>query len=157
MTWLMDVLKIWFWAASDKILRDKAFNITKYLKYHGYKRGLPSMIYEFADQKTPGSGIKNENISNKKLAEDLHKPIFKTFKKRKVHSHFMENIWGADLADMPLISKFSERIPFLLSYWCLWQTCMDYSLKRQKKELQLLIIFKKFYMNQTANQMKYGL
>ena len=117
-------------AASDKILRDKAFNIAKYLKCHGYKRGLPSMIYESADQKTPGSGIKNENISNKELAEDLHKPIFKTFKKRKVHSHFMENIWGADLADMPLISKFSERIPFLLSYWYLWQTCMDYSLKR---------------------------
>ena len=69
----------------------------------------------------------------------------------------MENIWGADPADIPLISKFSERIPFLLSYWYLWQTCMDYSLKRQKKELQLLIIFKKIYMNQTANQMKYGL
>ena len=101
-------------AASDRILRDKAFNIAKYLKYHGYQRGLPSMIYKFVDQKTPGSGIKNENISNKELAEDLHKPIIKTFKKRKVHSHFMDNIWSANLADMPLISKFSERIHFLL-------------------------------------------
>ena len=31
--------------ASDKILRDKAFNIAKNLKYHGYQRGLVSMVY----------------------------------------------------------------------------------------------------------------
>ena len=33
--------------ASDKILRDKAFNIAKNLKYHGYQRGLASMVYTF--------------------------------------------------------------------------------------------------------------
>ena len=38
--------------------------------------------------KFAGSGIKNENISNKELAEELHKPIIRTFKKRKVHSPF---------------------------------------------------------------------
>ena len=31
--------------ASDKILRDKAFNIAKTPKYHGYQRGLASMVY----------------------------------------------------------------------------------------------------------------
>ena len=30
--------------ASDKVLRDKAFNIAKILKYDGYQRGLASMI-----------------------------------------------------------------------------------------------------------------
>ena len=33
--------------ASDKILRDKAFNIAKNLKYDGYQRGLTSIVYEF--------------------------------------------------------------------------------------------------------------
>ena len=30
--------------AADKVLRDKAFNIAKNLKYHGYQRGLGSMV-----------------------------------------------------------------------------------------------------------------
>ena len=33
--------------ASDKILRDKAFNIAKNPKYDGYLRGLVSMVYNF--------------------------------------------------------------------------------------------------------------
>ena len=63
---------------------------------------------------TSGSGIKKENISNKELAEELHKPIVRKLKKRKVHSHFMDNVWGADLADMQIISKFNKSFIFLL-------------------------------------------
>ena len=37
---------------SDRILRDKAFNIAKNLKYDGYQRELPSMIYKFFDKST---------------------------------------------------------------------------------------------------------
>ena len=58
--------------------------------------------------KFAGSGIKNESISNKELAEELHKPIIRKFKKRKVHSPFIDSIWGADLSDMQLISKLNE-------------------------------------------------
>ena len=32
-------------ADSDKVLRDKAFNITRNLKYDGYQRGLGSMNF----------------------------------------------------------------------------------------------------------------
>ena len=32
-------------ADSDKVLREKAFNITRNLKYDGYQRGLGSMIF----------------------------------------------------------------------------------------------------------------
>ena len=53
-------------------------------------------------------------MSKKELAEKLHKPIIKKFEKRKVQSLFIENIWGADLADMQLISKFNKGISFLL-------------------------------------------
>ena len=97
--------------AADKVLRDKAFNIAKYPKYHGCQRGLASMVYKFFDKKA-SSVIKNENISNKGLAEELQKPIIRNFNKRKVHSP-INNIWGADLADMQLISKFNKGSRFL--------------------------------------------
>ena len=32
--------------------------------------------------------------------------------KKKVHSPFLDNIWGGDLADMKLTSKFNKGIPF---------------------------------------------
>ena len=48
------------------------------------------------------------------LAEELHKPIVRKFEKRKVNSSFIDNIWGADLADMQLISKFNKGVRFLL-------------------------------------------
>ena len=31
-----------------------------------------------------------------------------------MHSQFIDNIWGADLADMQLLSKFNKGIRFLL-------------------------------------------
>ena len=82
---------------SDKVLWDKAFKIASDPKYDGCQRGLASMVYKFFDKKSNGSGIINE--SNYQLANELHKPIIRKFKKRKVYSLFKDNIWGADLAD----------------------------------------------------------
>ena len=45
----------------DNVLRDKAFNIAKNPKYDGYQRGLASMVYNFFDIKTKGSGVTLEN------------------------------------------------------------------------------------------------
>ena len=45
--------------AADKVLRNKAFNIAKDLKYYGYQRELASIVYKFFDKKTAGSGIKS--------------------------------------------------------------------------------------------------
>ena len=97
-----------------KILCHKAFNFAKNLKYDGYQCGVVSMVYKCFDKKTSDGAIKNGNMSNKELAEELHKPIIRKFKKRKVHSSFIDNIWGADLADMQLISKFNKGIHFIL-------------------------------------------
>ena len=78
--------------ASDKILRDKAFNIAKNPKYDGYQRGLASMVYKFYNKKSEGSGrplsSASQIVNNKEniqLAEKLHKPIIKKFEKRKVY------------------------------------------------------------------------
>ena len=70
------------------------------------------MVYKFFDKKSKGSGITNE--SNYQLANELHKPIIKKFKKRKVYSSFRDNIWGVDLADMQSLSKFNKGIKHLL-------------------------------------------
>ena len=73
-------------AASDKVSRDRAFNIAKNLKYNGYQRGLASMVYKFFDKKSTGSGrpsssasliVNNDTKQNLQLAEELHKPIIK--------------------------------------------------------------------------------
>ena len=42
-------------AASDKILKDKGYNIAKNPKYDRYQRGLASMVYKFFDKKSIGS------------------------------------------------------------------------------------------------------
>ena len=51
-------------AASDKILRDKAFNIAKNPKYDGYQREYASMVYKCFDKKSAGSSIVNDNDNN---------------------------------------------------------------------------------------------
>ena len=108
---------------SDKVLRNKAFNIAKNPKSDGYQGGLASMVYKFFDKKLKGSGVANNGIKQNlrpldlaalQLAEELYKPIIRNFKEITVNSGFKDNIWGADLADMQLISKFNKRFRFLL-------------------------------------------
>ena len=98
---------------ADKILKNKAFDIAKDPKYDGYQRGLASMVYKFFDLKVSGSGAKLIP-ENEQLANELQKPIIRKFEKRKVYSTFEDNIWGADLADMQLLSKYNKGIRFLL-------------------------------------------
>ena len=91
---------------SDKVLKDKAIKIPSEPKYDDYQRGLASMIHTFFDKKSKGSGIvaslayESANARNYQLANELHKLIIRKFKKRRVYSSFLGNIWGADLADM---------------------------------------------------------
>ena len=68
------------------------------------------MVYKFFDKKSKRAGIKNEIKKNQQLANELHKPIIRKCKKRKVYSSFKDNIWGVDLADIQLISKYNKGI-----------------------------------------------
>ena len=101
MTWLMEILKIYL---EEQLL----------IKCDGYQRVLASMVYTFFDKESSGGGIKNENMLKQELAEELHKPIIRKFEKRKVHSSFIDNTWGADFADIQVICKFNKVICFLL-------------------------------------------
>ena len=98
---------------SDKVLRDNAFNIAKNPKYDGYQRRLASMVYMFFDKKSTGSDVANNEIKqNLKLAEELRKSIIRKSRKRTVCSGFRDNIWGANLADMQLISSLIKDLDF---------------------------------------------
>ena len=132
------------------------------------------MVYTFFDKKSAllpdksvsGSGVNILLEFNEQLDEELHKPIIRKFKKRKVYSGFKDNIWGADLADMQLISKFNKGFRFLL---CIIDIFSKYvcviPLKDKKKLLVLLMLFKKYWIIQIeakqslkdAKQTKYGL
>ena len=106
---------------SDKMLRDKAYDIASNREYDGYQRGLASMVYKFFDKKSTGSGFKKLKNTTKPsssissiLADELHKPIIRKFNKRKVYSQFKDNIWGVDLADMQSLSRKNKGIKYLL-------------------------------------------
>ena len=107
--------------ASEAILCDKAFDIAKNPKYDGYQRVPASMVCNIFNKKSvslarletlakqdksnSSGSVKNENMSNKELAEDLHKPIIGQFKKGKGYSFFINRVWVANLDDMQLINK----------------------------------------------------
>ena len=133
-------------AASDRILRDKAFNIAKNPKYSEYQRGLASMVYKFFDKKTSGSGIKNNNISNKseELSEEPNKTIIRKFNKRKAESAFIDNIWDADHADMQLISKFNKRFRFILCVIDIYSKYAWIIPLKNKKGITITNLFRKF-------------
>ena len=116
---------------ADKVLRDKAYDITSNPKYDGYQRGLASMVYKFFDKRSTaepttkpsalacmGSGFKKlkntTKPSSSMLADERHKPIIRKFNKRKVYSQFKDNIWGVDLADMQSLSRKNKGIKYLL-------------------------------------------
>ena len=124
---------------SDKVLRDKVYNIASNPKYDGYQRGLVSMVYTFFDKKPKESGFKKLKNSSLILADELHKPVMKKFNKRKVYSQFKDNMWGVDLADTKLLSKQNKGIKYLLCAIDLYSKYAFIFPIKEKKELVLLM------------------
>ena len=89
-------------------MSNKGFHVAKNPTFYGYQGGVALIVYKLFDKKASAtrawsetlstqnkfhnSGIKNENIPNKELLEELHKPITGKLKKRKLNSPFIENI-----------------------------------------------------------------
>jgi len=49
------------------------------------------------------------------LAEELHRPVVKRFRKRKVEVKGIDEIWAADLVDMQSLAKYNDDIKYLLT------------------------------------------
>ena len=67
---------------SDKILHDKEFN--------RYQQGLASMVYKFFDKKASGGAIKNKNMSNKEIAEELTNQLLKKLKNKSILTFYRQ-------------------------------------------------------------------
>ena len=65
---------------------------------------LASMVRKFFDERS--KKVLASGIENKQFADELHKPIIRKFKRRKVYSSHKDNIWSVDLADMTLLNKY---------------------------------------------------
>ena len=142
---------------SDKVLRDKTYDIASNPEYDGYQRGLASMVYTFFDKKATseptakpsslersslermGSGIASSSI----LADELHKTVIKKFNKRKVYSQFKDNIWEVDLADMQSLSKKNKGIKYLLRAIDLCSKCAFVIPLKDKKGISIVNTFDK--------------
>ena len=93
-------------------------------------------------------------MPNQQSAEELQNPIIRKSEKRKVYSSFKNNISGAILADMQLISKYRKEFRFLLhvfyiisknawivplkdkkgiTFTCAFQNIFDESIRKPKK------------------------
>ena len=135
--------------ASDKILRGKAFNIAKNPKYDGYQRGLASMVYNFFDKKPTRRGIDNNNNNNNNNNDNNNNNYYYYYYYYlnniylKVYSGFKDSIWGADLADMQLISKFSKRFRFLLCAIDIFGKYAWVILLKDKKSTSIVNAFQK--------------
>ena len=103
------------------------------------------------------SAANNKIKQNQQLAEELHKPIIRKFKKRRVYSLFKDNIWGADLVDMQLISKFNKGIRFLLcviDIYCKYAWVVPL---KDKKCVTIVNAFQKILNDLKRKPKKYGL
>ena len=90
-------------------MKDRAYEIARDCGYDGYQRALASMVYKFFDKKA-GLGVS----VNEQLAEKLHKPVIKEFKRRKVYGRFKYNIWTIELAEMESLSSKNKNVKYLL-------------------------------------------
>ena len=81
-------------------MKKRAYEIARNCNYDGYQRALASMVYKFFDRKAGPEISLNEQV-----AKELHKPVIKTIKSRRVYARFKDNIYAADLSEMGSLSS----------------------------------------------------
>ena len=110
------------------------------------------MVYKSFDKKSSGTGMANE--PNYQLANELHKPIIRKFKKRKVHSSFRDNIWGVELADMQSLSKYNKGIKYLLCAIDLFCKYAWFVPIKDKKGVSIVNAFQKIILERSEAESK---
>ena len=95
--------------ASDNVFLDKAFRIAIDSKYDRYYSESASTLYKLLDNNGERTG--KESIGIKYW---LMNHAILSLESCKFYSSDRDNIWGADLADMQLISKYNIWVRFLL-------------------------------------------
>ena len=91
-------------------MKGRAYEIPINCNYNEYQISLASMVYKFFGKRT-GSRIS----VTEQLAEELHKPVIKKFKLRKVYARLKDDIWAADLPEMESLSSKNKNVKYFLS------------------------------------------
>ena len=90
---------------SDKVLKDKAFEIANNPKDDGSQGDLAHCFRSFLIKNQKEVVLKMKLKKNQQLDEQLHKPINRKFRRRKVCCCFKDNTLCVGLADIHLMSK----------------------------------------------------
>lgn len=118
---------------SDKVFRDKSFEIARNPNNDGYQRELSWMAYKVFNRKARQKGTRSSE--NQELASELDRPMSRKFERHKLYWSYRDDIWGADLEDLQLINKYNKRVTFLklnkLNHRFQWNT-----FQRDKWDLQ---------------------
>ena len=69
------------------------------------------MLYRFFDKKTI---LRVKTSVNEELDKELHKPVIKNFKRRRVYARIKDNTWAADLTEMGSLSSKNRCVKYLL-------------------------------------------
>ena len=80
-------------------MKDRAYEIARNHGGDGYQTALASMIYKFFDKKAGSRTIVTSRALvsiNEALAEEVHKPLAKKIKRRKIYARFKDKVWAAD-------------------------------------------------------------
>ena len=81
-----------------------------------YNPSLRERLDKSIVSKLIGTKVKfGMGVTKKDLAEELHKPITRKFKKRRVLVNGIDKIWAVDLVDMQGFSKFNRNVKYLLA------------------------------------------
>jgi len=133
---------------ADRKLMDGAYEIASDQSKNGYERMLASMVYKFFEKKIQlGQGI-NDDI----LADELHKPIRHTFKRRKVIAHKANQIWACDLVDMTKVYTDNGYRYILNVVDCFSKYAWSIPLKSKKTE-DLIDSFKRLFKSQKPEKL----
>ena len=109
--------------SADRVLRDKAFNISKIPEYNGYQCWLDSKVYKFFDKRSALLADKSALGEAVKIAQNKE-------------TNRLDNIWGADLTYVQLLSKLNKGIIFycvLLIFFFFTKCFWVFPLKDKKK------------------------
>ena len=142
MTWLMEIVKFYLKEKFQmKKLCDKAFNTAKVQNMMDTKHEHVFSGHKFIDKRASSRAV---NIArNKELAKELPKSIIKKLEKRKVHSSFIDNIWGAYFADLKLLCKFNKGICFLLCVINIFSKYVWVVALKDKKSITIINAYQK--------------
>ena len=98
------------------------------------------MVYKVFDSRKAGS----YTSVNEKLAEELHKPVTKKFKRRKVLARFKTKFWVANFTEKGSLSSKNKNVKYLLCIIGAFSKYHGLNIPKIKKVKQFLMLLSNY-------------